>query len=153
VSEDATDLKFSASAKQVLASVLDEIIPPSDDGRMPGAGQIGVADHVEQALQNLPDLRAMILRGLADLDALAHSRHARSFTALSRQDKVVLLNEQGFVFPLTFHAYVGYYQHARIAESLGLEPRPPHPTGYEMEPDDLTLLDTVRRRGRLYRPC
>ena len=40
---------------------------------------------------------------------------------------------------------------ARVVAALGLEPRPPHPKGYEMGTDDLTLLDPVRRRGPRYR--
>ena len=59
--------------------------------------------------------------------------------------------EPAFFPTLTFVAYVGYYQQTRIVESLGLEHRPPHPKGYEMEPSDLSLLDPVRRRGKLYR--
>ncbi|HUI24603.1 MAG TPA: hypothetical protein VL403_00860, partial [Candidatus Kryptonia bacterium] len=45
----------------------------------------------------------------------------------------------------------GYCQHARVVEALGLEARPPHPQGYQMEPNDLTLLDDVRRCPKRYR--
>jgi hypothetical protein len=34
-----------------------------------------------------------------------------------------------------------------------MEARPPHPKGYEMAPHDLSLLDPVRRREKLYRDC
>ena len=64
-----------------------------------------------------------------------------------------LLNEQGFVLPLTFHAFIGYYQHPRVVEALGLEARPPHPQGYQVAPNDLTLLDGVRRGPKRYREC
>ena len=144
---------FSKDAQRALASVLDEIIPPSDDGRLPGAGEIGIADYVAEALQKTPELRAMIAQGLADLDDLARRRRAPDFAALPREDKLQLLNEWGFVLPLSLHAFVGYYQHPRVVEALGLDPRPPHPKGYEMEPNDLTLLDAVRRRPKLYREC
>ena len=49
--------------------------------------------------------------------------------------------------------YMAYYSNDRVLEGLGLEPRPPHPGGYAMEPNDLTLLDDVRRRPKLYRKC
>jgi hypothetical protein len=55
--------------------------------------------------------------------------------------------------PLTLHAFVGYYQNAQVAAALGLEPRPPHPHGYTMEPNDLTLLDPVRHRPKFFRQC
>ena len=151
MSADSNDHSFSADEAGTLASVLDEIIPPRADGRLPGAGEIGLAHYIEQALQKAPELRPMIVQGLADLDEAARRRHARRFVALSQQQKVALLNEQGFLFPLLFHIYVGYYQNPRVVTALGLDPRPPHPKGYEMEPNDLTLLDVVRRRRKLYR--
>jgi hypothetical protein len=49
------------------------------------------------------------------------------------------------------HTYAGYYQHPRVMSALGLAPRPPHPLGYEMGADDLSLLDPVRRRAKMYR--
>jgi len=144
---------FSEDEKNVLVSVLDEIIPPSGDGKFPGAGQAGVGGYIEKALEGTPDLRSMIAQGLAELDDLGRGRGAAGFSALPRETKVDLLNQQGFVLPLTLHAYAGYYQNPRVVAALGLEPRPPHPKGYEMEPNDLTLLDPVRRRPKLYREC
>lgn len=142
---------FSEDEKRVLISVLDEIIPPSTDGRLPGAGRLGLAGHIDDALQKTPALRSMIAEGLSDLDRVARSRNAPGFNSLSREDKLQLLNEQGFVLPLTFHTYTGYYQHPQVVEALGLEARPPHPLGYDVKPNDLTLLDAVRRRAKMYR--
>ena len=153
MSDETNTSGFSEDEKRVLSSVLDEIIPPSDDGRLPGAGQLGLAGYVVEALQKTPELQSMIAQGLSDLDNLARSRNAPDFAALSREDKLQLLNEWGFVLPLTLHAYTGYYQHPQVVEALGLEARPPHPKGYHMEPNDLTLLDAVRRRRKLYREC
>lgn len=144
---------FSACEMRLLASVLDEIIPPSNDGKFPGAGQIGIATYVDEALRDTPDLRDMIAQGLADLDTLARRRNAPGFAALPRETKLQLLNEQAFVLPLTFHAYAAYYQQPEVLTALGLEARPPHPKGHEMEPNDLTLLDAVRRRPKMYRDC
>ncbi len=149
--DQTTNPGFPDDQQRVLTSVLDEIIPPSDDGRMPGAGQLGLVGYIDAALQKTPEFRTMIVQGLADLDAQARGRGAPSFAALCREDKLQLLNEWGFVLPLTLHAYTGYYQHPRVIAALGLEPRPPHPEGYKMEPNDLTLLDVVRRRPKLYR--
>jgi hypothetical protein len=153
MSESANERRLSAEEKHVLASVLDEIIPPSGDGRFPGAGQIGLVSYVEEALENTPELRSAVANGLSELDALARRRTAADFAALPREEKVQLLNEWSFVLPLTLHACAGYYQHPRVVAALGLEPRPPHPQGYEMEPNDLSLLDGVRRRPKLYREC
>jgi hypothetical protein len=150
---EATTPLFSADETSILASVLDEIIPPTADGRLPGAGQLGLAEFVVEALRQTPELAAMVARGLAELDEQARACNAPGFTTLAREDKVRLLNNWGFVLPLMVHACAGYYRHARVINALGLEARPPHPKGYEMAPNDLSLLDAVRRRPRLYREC
>jgi len=44
-----------------------------------------------------------------------------------------------------------YYQQDGVIERLGMEPRPPYPKGYQVLPGDLTLLNPVTARGRIYR--
>ena len=44
-----------------------------------------------------------------------------------------------------------YYRDDRVMRSLGLEPRPPFPQGFEVEQGDWSLLDPVRARPKLYR--
>jgi len=153
VSEDTNDSGFSPHEARALASVLDEIIPPSGDGRLPGAGEVGLVRYIEQ---QAPELRPTIVQGLSALDELARGLGARDFAALCREDKLELLNELATAQPaflpgLILQCYVGYYQNDRVLEGLGLEPRPPYPEGYKMEPTDLGLLDGVRRRKKLYR--
>jgi hypothetical protein len=38
-----------------------------------------------------------------------------------------------------------------VLEGLGLDPRPPFPTGHSLEPFDPALLEPARSRGKLYR--
>jgi len=149
---------FSTAERALLTSVLDEIIPPSPDGTYPGAGALGVASTIEQALQPTPDALSAIVHGLADLEERARRRNRAGFTALTTEDRLEVLGDllsadQAFFVTLIFHAYVGYYQQERVLAALGLEPRPPHPQGYEVPGTDLSLLDPVRRRPRLYREC
>ena len=156
MSADRIDSGFSTDERALLASVLDEIIPPSPDGKFPGAGTLGVATTIEQALQHTPEVRSVIEHGLTVLDEHARRRNPEGFAALANQDKLQVLSEllsadQGFFMTLIFHAYVGYYQQDRVLEALGLDPRPPHPKGYEIPATDLSLLGPVRRRSRLYR--
>ena len=151
MSEGQNDEGLPEEQKHLLASVLDEIVPASEKGRLPGAGEIGVTAYIEAMFLKMPELAAMVSQGLADLDAAARQRHGREFTVLSRSEKLELLNQHGFVFALTLHAYAGYYQQPRVLAGLGVEPRPPHPAGYEMEENDFSLLDPVRAREKMYR--
>jgi hypothetical protein len=151
MSDDTDNRKFSDEELRTLTSVLDELIPPSAERQLPGAGEVGLAAYLETALRKAVELRPMILQGLTDLDAQARGRHGQAFAALSKTQKVTLLNEQGFIFPLMLHTFIGYYQNERVVKALGLQARPPHPEGYEMEANDLSLLDAVRRRPKMYR--
>ena len=150
--------RFSPDEALALALVLDELIPPTEDGRMPGAGALGLEDHIAAALHPAPALREMLEQSLTALTELARRRNPQGLVALSAAERRAVLNElaasEHAVTPvLALHAYSGYYQHPRVLAALGLEARPPHPAGYAIEPNDLSLLDPVRRRAALYRRC
>ena len=147
---------FSDAETSTLTGVLDEIIPPSRDGKLPGAGELGLVDYIADAVEKSPELKPAILEGLSALEDLSGGRSSEGFCALSKDEKAELLNELATTVPaflpgLTFQTYLGYYQHPRVMEGLGLPGRPPHPKGYELEMGDLGLLDPVRARPRLYR--
>ena len=149
---------FSAAHARALACVLDEIIPPAADGTLPGAGALGLEEHVAAALHSAPALREMVERSLTALTDLAQRKNARGLAALSDRERAEVLRElaasDDAVPPvLAIHAYSAYYQHPRTLTALGLEPRAPHPGGYTIEPNDLSLLDPVRRRAAFYRRC
>jgi hypothetical protein len=150
---------FGGEKRGLLAQVLDAIIPPGPDGTLPGAGELGVADSVERALGEQPELGALAAQGLSTIDALARSRNPQGFAALSREDRASVLREvegrePAFFGAMVLFTYIGYYTHPRVVERLGLRPHP-QPDGYELEPGDLdTLLQDVRARSpKLYREC
>jgi len=158
MTDKTTPHAFSEDQQRALARVLDEIIPPRPDGRLPGAGELGVGRYIEQALRGAPELRAMIAEGLTALEDFARRRDERGFAALPRALQSEVLNELAcseHAFPpvLLMHAYAGYYQDGRVMQVLGLEPRAPHPHGFAMAPNDLSLLDPVRQRPRRFRDC
>jgi hypothetical protein len=154
MSDPTTTLRdLTTGERAALACVLDAIIPPSADGRMPGAGAAGIAAHVEAVLRTLPDLHAMVLEGLRDLDTQARQQHDRSFVEIGADERAALVAMQGFSYALVPHAYVGYYQQDRVLEAIGIDPRPPHPEGYAVPPSDLSLLEPVKARGPGYRDC
>jgi hypothetical protein len=141
--------ELSSEERKTLAQALDALVPARDDARLPGAGALGVGDHVERAARasELPALA----RALARLAA-------RGFAQAAPPERVALLGALAQEDPATFHAlllhaYGGYYHHPRVVEALGLEPRPPFPQGYAVAPTDFALLDPVRGRAKLYREC
>lgn len=152
-------MRLNDDQRAALAPVLDGFIPPSDDGVMPGAGELGIAADLDDVLQAAPEMHAMVVASLTALDRLAERRGVPRFTALTPAAQAEVLTELSCsddAFPpmLMLYTFGCYYKHPRVAEHYGLEARPPHPQGYDVAPTDFaTLLEPVRRRGSIYRPC
>jgi len=149
-------IEFAPSLRATLDAVLDELIPPSEDGRLPGAGEVGSGASVALALAASPEFLPMIEQSLAALDECAKALGAESFDALDRSGRLEALEANteahpGLIPSLVYHTYSAYYREPAVAAQLGFEARPPHPLGYEMEPNDLSLLDPVKSRAKLYR--
>ena len=99
-----------------------------------------------------------IRQGLSALEERLKERGASELGALSPEIRSELMHEladaePGFLPALIFHTYARYYRLPSVMEALGLEARPPFPKGYDMEPNDFSLLEAVRNRGKLYRDC
>jgi len=148
-----TDGGFTPDEAALLASLLDETIPPSTDGRMPGAGALDLVPGMARTAARMPMLRPVLEYGLGALADLARARHPDGWAALSAAERRAVFGEfaasdQFFMPALLFLVYAEYYRHPRVVAALGLEPRAPHPAGHAMEPDDWALLEPVRARAR-----
>jgi hypothetical protein len=152
------DLDLTSDERHTLTCVLDELIPRSQDGRFPAAGELGLVAYVGRRMRQRPSLRATVRERLAALAVDARGRGASGFAALDHGDREAVLRQHEAAAPAFFaellvEAYSGYYQHPRVLEALGLEARPPFPGGHRVEPSDLAvLLGSVRARPKMYRP-
>jgi hypothetical protein len=143
---------------QLLALVLDEVIPPTADGRLPGAGVLGAGAIVQRAAVSTPGLESLLAQGLAALEDIARRSNPAGFAALARSARVEALHELEKASPMLLPtlltlASVYYYSNEQVLTALNGNARPPHPKGYELEADDWALLDAVRSRGPIYREC
>ena len=148
-----TDAPLTILQRRGLALVLNMIVPPSDDGRMPGAADIDVLKYL---LESEPGSIAPLREELDRLDAEAQLRFGAAFAALDphacqRLVDSLRSDDPHFMRLLALHTVTCYYQDDRVLEGLGMEPRAPYPLGYEVKSGDLSLLDPVRRRGRIWR--
>ena len=128
----------------LLDSVLDTLIPPSEDGRMPGAGGLGLSGRVREAAPDevlSPGLDALAAAGFRELDLADRVETLRALEA----------EQPAFVPTVYTTLCTSYYLHPDVQTALGLEPRPPFPKGYELDPGDLDALERVRARGPIYR--
>ena len=138
---------------RTLSALVNMIIPPSEDGRMPGAAELDLPGYVRD---ETGDLIPEIKQGLTALDRHASDEFGQDFAALTDSDRqrlvdAIRVTQPDFVQRLLVQTVAHYYQDDRVLSALGLEPRPPYPEGHTVEPGDLSLLDPVRQRSKLYR--
>lgn len=144
---------FTALQRRAILVLADMIIPASADGRKPSAAAVDVLGyiraHAQYAVANLR----------VELDALetrARAAHGTGFLDLPPATRVALVDsardeKPGFLRDLALLTATAYYQDDQVLVALGMEARPPFPKGYEVPAGDLSLLEPVRARGRIYR--
>ena len=129
--------------REQLTRVLNRLVPA--DGDMPGAGDIGVGQFIDDLLVEAPHLRRSILDVLAAVPPPGAEAAAALYDQLRRIEQ-----EQPASFNLLLHATsTGYYNHPQVLDAIGWVP--PDAQVARPEPADTTLLDAVRRRGPIYR--
>jgi len=142
------DFRLTADEERLLVGLLDAVLPASADGRLPAAGQLDLVEQIAGTVRETPMLRPVVEYGLTALGELAAKRADGDLRAVLEE---FAAGDQFFMPAFLFLVYSTYYQNPRVLAALGLEARPPHPKGHEMEPIDLTLLDPVRRREGMFR--
>ena len=134
-----------------MQAFLDTVIPPSPDGRMPGAGSLDIEDAVAAAVDADARSGPVIRAGLAAVASSAYTRAEGGFAALPPADRVavvsaVLPDHPQLMNAFARHLYLAYYQHPRVLVALGEPPRPPFPEGFTVEPTDPELLGKLMER-------
>ena len=148
-----SDAGLTPVQRDTLSAVLNMIVPPAADGRLPGAADMAV---LLRHLAENPTTGAAIREDLDQLDREATTRCGAAFAALDEVRRLCLLDEMRARDPMALHqlalaTVTCYYQQDRVLEGLGMEARPPYPKGYQVEQGDLSLLNPVIARGRIYR--
>jgi hypothetical protein len=151
--EGTAAVPLSATQRAILDAVLDLIVPPSADGRLPGAAEVGVP---EWMAAQVPDAFARLREELDALDRRAREAHAAGFAELDAPRRQALVDairaaSPSFMSRLAVETVTCYYLHDRVLQGLGMELRPPAPKGYQVVQGDLSLLAPVRARGRIWR--
>lgn len=148
-----SDIPLSEAQRATLDAALNLIIPPSDDGRMPGAADVGVLAHIRDLASQMIGI---LQEELERLDENAKAQFGCAFASLAEEDRSALFDEMrngdpAFMQGLVVETLTCYYRDDRVLEAIGMEARPPFPGGYEVESGDLSLLDPVIARGKKFR--
>ena len=137
--------------EQTLNVLLDLFIPPSEDGKMPGATDIDFLTYIHNE-----NILSWIREGLINIIEESHNQYGQKFLSLSGSNQMELIDKlrrkfRQYFSRLTTQIIQCYYQHDDVLEAIGLDARPPFPQGYLLEEGDLTLLEPVYLRGKIYR--
>jgi hypothetical protein len=143
---------FTEQQRQLLTAALNRIIP--GEGQLPGAGDLGIADFVEQAVAGDPGLRRLFTDGLAQIEIAGVRRDNSSFEELSDEAKEEALrevetNNASFFENLVRQCYNGYYTHPQIFDLIGYSL--PNPSSYQPKPFEEDLLEPQRGRAPFWR--
>ena len=146
-------LVFTPAEVATLTRLSNLVIPPSEDGTLPGAGEFDVAGYIATAA---PDSIAALRDELAELSARAATELSKPISDVTAVEFENLVGQLRGASPRFLSGFAKqtvslYYQQDAVLEAIGLEARAPYPIGFDVKPGDLSLLDPVRQRGRIYR--
>ncbi len=149
----ATDNPLNADEESALAAIVGAMIPVSEEYAVPGADDPAIFADILTLVKRHPE---PVIEALAALGDIAESHHGAAFNALDDEAKAATITTFSQSGNQHLRAIVSmtaqcYYRDDRVMASLGMEPRPPFPKGFEVEQGDLSLLDPVRARGRIWR--
>ena len=145
---------FTGDERRAVAALAAMVIPASVEHGVPSADDPEIVDNILQDASRRPEqLRA----ALAALDAVAQSQSGIPFADLGADQRVAATGtfretHEGHANLVANLTVQGYYRDERVMRSIGLDPRPPHPLGYEVEQGDWSLLEPVKGRAPFYRP-
>ncbi|SRR5579884_3338261 len=140
---------LSVEQRRALRCLAEMMIPASAEYGVPSAGDDAIFADI---LKSLGRDAAHVVAVLETLDAMAGGPFV-DLDPARREVVAKKLREAGGE-ALTYTSRIilqCYYRDDRVMRSLGMEPRPPYPKGFEVEPGDWSLLDPVRARPKLYR--
>jgi len=137
--------------RALMEALLNLVIPPSWDGRLPGAGTLEMAGELADAIEGDDRLGPLIQAGLRAVHEAAIERDPGGLPGLSAHARVEVVQGQLAAHPVLMmgiarYLYPAYYQHPQVLVGLGEPPRPPFPEGYEVEPTAPWLIERLRAR-------
>ena len=149
----ATDNPFTDDEQRTLIALVGAVIPASAEHGVPGADDADIAADIIATARPHHVAVASTLRHVESVAAERHNAAYADLAAATRAEIASDLSRTRFAGVGTLVTITAqcYYRDDRVMRSLGMEPRPPHPDGFDIPQGDWSLLDPVRQRGRIYK--
>jgi len=140
---------LTTDEQESLRLIAGTMIPASTKYDVPGADDAAIFADI---LRSFGRDAALVKQALAYL----HTLSGGPFAALDEGQRAAIATDfrKGGGLALMRLSNIilqCYYRDDRVMRSLGMQPRPPFPQGFDVEQGDWSLLDPVRARSRLYR--
>ena len=153
--DDGTKSLFTDDERLAVTALAAMVIPASEEYGVPGADDPAIVDNILVDASRYPE---QLKDALAALDALAQKEAGLPYTSVSdvKRKAITSAFRKSHVGHAKMFANLtvqGYYRDDRVMRSIGLEARPPHPQGYEVEQGDWSLVDPVKKKAPFYRPA
>ena len=144
---------FSEIENRNLIALLDVIIPANEARGLPSAAELNYLEYLEKFGA---DQISTIKEELEGLNKAALDKTQRPFFDLEKgeqQELCGLLREMNHRFARTILVQTlnCYYQDSRVLNAWGRKAGAQFPRGNKVPQDDLTMLDPVRKRGKIFR--
>jgi hypothetical protein len=142
---------FSAEDALIIRRIAGAIIGPSAEHSLPGANDEAIAARI---LRDGAKHERAIHAAIRDFAGDATARvglQAFNEAEFSGKLRSFLNIRPAFGSLMIWLVAEAYYQDERVLRSIGMEARPPFPKGHVVEPSDWSLLEPVKRMGRIFR--
>ena len=152
--DDGTKCLFTDDERLAVTALAAMVIPASEEYGVPGADDPAIVDNILVDASRYPE---QLKDALAALDALAQKEAGLPYTSVSdvKRKAITSAFRKSHVGHAKMFANLtvqGYYRDDRVMRSIGLEARPPHPQGYEVEQGDWSLVNPGKKKAPFYRP-
>ena len=137
-----------------LSALLGALLPANQQFGTPAANDSKIMEDILQTLR--PASNEGVAKGLAELRQSSLEKFDVSFDQCVDTQRVALFNgmlsqNSSFYRILSSVVLQCYYRNDDVMRSLDMEPRAPYPEGYEIPQGDLSLLEPVLKRGKIWR--
>ena len=149
----ATNNFLSDIEKSILVALLDVIIPADNARELPSAAELNFLEYLEEfGADHIPKIK----EELDELNKAALDKTSSFFFELEKDKQLelcALLREtkRRFARTILVQTLNCYYQDSRVLAAWGRKAGAQFPGGNEVPQGDLTLLDPVRKRGKIFR--
>ena len=149
----ATDNPFNDDEQHTLLAIVGAVIPASRAHGVPGADDPHIAADI---LATARPYYATVAQALKQIESIAARHHDAAYPDLDVATRAKLASDLsrsrfaglGTLVTITTQCY---YRDNRVMRSLGMEPRSPYPDGFDIPQGDWSLLEPVKRRGKIYK--